>query len=135
MANYKAISTTYDLALRTGSNVTFPKILNSGNPKVVNGYVQRNTEMLGSNLVTLVTNVVNSNGVVIGKIGDQWLEVTSVGGQPCSGFVAHRNMGVAMSILTEVLPPVTNIEITSVMVTPKYSDGTIGGVTEYFPAV
>lgn len=139
MTNYKLISSTYDLALRTGANVTFSKILNSGNSRVSGGYVLRNTEMLGNNLITLTSDVKNASGVVVGKTGDEWLEVTSIGGQSCSGFVAYVHMGNFMSVLTEVsttppTPPI-NQEIVSVTLVPHYSDGTSGQATEYFPKV
>ena len=121
MTSYRMISASYDMGFRTGASTSFPRITNTGNPKIVNGYVLRNVEMMGDSLI------ISSN--------EQWLHVISVNGLACDGWVAYKIGTTTYCVLTEIVPPSENLEIVSVTLTPTYSDGTIGSAVKYVPEV
>ncbi len=119
--SYEMISSTYDMALRTGPTTSYPRITNLNNPKIVNGYILRNNKMFGD-----VLNV---------TANEQWLHVTSVNNMACDGWVAYKIGATVYCVLTEIVPPSEDLSIVSVTLTPTYSDGTIGSAVKYVPEV
>jgi hypothetical protein len=121
--NFSMVSNTNNMAFRSGAGSQYPLILNTGNPKVVSGYVQKSTVMKGDVLIS------------VGSV-DKWLHVTDINGVSCDGFVAQISGGWQYCELTPITTdPGAKQEITSVLITPKYSDGTSGATEEYFPVL
>jgi len=123
MVYYSMVSNTNNMAFRMGAGSQHPLITNTGNPKVLNGYVVKGTVMKGDMLVPV-------------GLTDKWLHVTSINDIPCDGYVAQISNAWTYCVLTPITtePPVKQ-EITSVLITPKYSDGTSGATEEYFPVL
>jgi hypothetical protein len=105
---YKMISPTASRAMRTGSNVGWPRVLNSGLPLMLidDGNVVKSIEMQGEEMVVLVTDIYQST-TKIGAAGDEWLHVLSIGGLSANGYVAYKHMGqiVCELTVTDQTPP------------------------------
>lgn len=121
--SFSMVSNTNNMAFRDGAGSQYSLILNTGNPKVGNGYVQKSTVMKGDVLVSV-------------GLTDKWLHVTSINDVPCDGYVAQISGGWTYCVLTPITtePPVKQ-EITYVTITPHYSDNTTGQPEDYYPAV
>jgi hypothetical protein len=121
---YSMVSNTNNMAFRSGAGSQYPLVLNSGNPKIVNGYVQRLITMTGANLISVGTT-------------DKWLHVTAVNGQACDGYVAQKIGTTTYCVLTEINTPdpVLKQEILYVSIIPHYSDGTAGVSEDYYPVL
>lgn len=130
--NYEVISTTYDLAFRSGANVTFDKILDTGNARIVTGYVLKNTKMVADAIIELTAVVKNSSGTIVGSVGDKWARIVSVNGEPESGYVAVIHMGGIMSTAKEITetPPSQYPTVIGGTVVLRFSDGTVSQPVE-----
>ena len=124
MTHYQ-FSSSSNMAFRSGFSTTYPVITNTGNTYIQNGYVKSGTKMLGDSVTTISPL-------------EQWLHIYEVGGISSQGFICLKMSGVNTGVLVELpdttVPPV-DITITSVTLTPRYSDGTIGTAVDYFPKV
>ena len=116
MTTYLMISSTADIAIRVHPNITFSRVINQVNPNIVNGYILKNTRIIGRNFIELYEDVKNSKGSPIGNKGDKWLEVELVGGIPAKGFVAFIHMDRVYGNIQEVPD---EINITSI---PEYTE-------------
>jgi hypothetical protein len=116
MTTYLMISSTSDMAIRVHPNITFQRVVNQNNLNIVNGYIIKNTRIIGRNFVEINEDIKNIHGSPIGNKGDKWLEVELVGGIPTKGFVAFIHMDRVYANIQEIPD---EISITSI---PEYTE-------------
>ena len=121
---YSMFSNTNNMAFRMGAGSRYPLITNSGNPKVLNGYVVKGMVMTGAEMIS------------VGSV-DKWMHVTAIDGIACDGYTAQISNGWTYCVLTEipVVDPGVKQEITFVSIVPHYDDGSVGVSEDYYPVV
>jgi hypothetical protein len=122
--SYSMVSNTNNMALRMGAGSQYPLVTNTGNPKVVNGYVAKGTAMTGAEMISVGAT-------------DKWMHVTAIDKIPCDGYVAQKIGATNYCVLTEINTPdpVLKQDIVFVSIIPHYSDGTSGVSEDYYPAL
>jgi hypothetical protein len=121
---YSMVSNTNNMAFRSGAGSQYPLILNSGNPKVVGGYIQKGTVMTGIEMVSVGAT-------------DKWMHITAIDKIPFDGYAAQISGGYTYCVLTVTNTPDPTVkqEITYVSIIPHYSDGTAGVSEDYYPVL
>lgn len=119
---YEMMSATTNMGFREGAGSQYPLIKTTTSPKIINGYVQKNTIMKGETLVSVGAT-------------DKWLNVTSIDGVSVNGYVAQIYNGVKYCTITEfpVVDPALKQAISYITIVPHYEDGTSGIAEDYYP--
>jgi hypothetical protein len=121
---YEMVSTTNNMGFRSGAGGQYPLIKTTTSPKIINGYVQKNTVMKGLTVVSVGTT-------------DKWLHVTSIEGVSVDGYVAQIYNGVKYcTIETFPIPdPALKQAIIFVTIVPHFEDGSVGIAEDYYPVL
>ncbi|HEY5956405.1 MAG TPA: phosphodiester glycosidase family protein, partial [Polyangiaceae bacterium] len=88
---YDAVSSLNQMSLRTDHSTLFPRIAS----------YPVNTIVYGNDLFTADKDLYNTAGVLYQKVGDVWLHVLEINGQPVDGWMAIVHMGQRLMVLTD----------------------------------
>lgn len=90
---YKAVSATYSMSLRSGTDTTYAR----------KDTAQANEPVYG-NALFVATADKQYNGGLVQKAGDIWLHVLQIGNRAVDGWMAIRHLGAQYMVLTDLQP-------------------------------